>query len=142
APASQGYTWLFNGNAIPGEIAQSITAVASGSYAVVANFGTNCQLLSEAVNVISTGLDGPAGSDIKVHPVPANDRLLIDGLTEAQVRISIIDLSGRVVLDQDTKRMEGQVTLDIRDIANGNYVLRITTDQGVELMRRSVAVQR
>jgi len=142
APEAQGYTWLFNGNPIPGEITQSITAGASGNYAVVANFGTNCQLLSETVNVISTGLGEAAGSDIKVHPVPANHRLLIEGLREGQVRISLVDLSGRVVLTQDTKRVEGQVVLDIRDIANGNYVLRITTEQGVELLRRSVAVQR
>lgn len=142
APAAQGYTWLFNGSPIPGETAQSITTGTSGEYAVVANFGTNCQLLSEAVSVISTGLDDLDNSSIRVHPVPANERLIVDGLKEGQVRISIMDLGGRVVLTHDAKRVDGQLALDISDVANGNYVLHITDLRGADLLRRSIAVQR
>ncbi len=142
APAGQGYTWLLNGTPVPGEVSQSITVAASGDYSVLVDFGPNCELLSGSVAVDITGLDDVNDSRINVHPVPANDELLIDGLEEGKARVSLIDLSGRVVFTNDTKRIEGQVALDIRDVANGNYVLRVMNEQGIELLRRSVVVQR
>ncbi len=142
ATSGQSYTWLFNGTAIPGELAQTLTVGSNGEYSVIVNFGTNCQLASEAVNVTTTGFSALADGAIRVHPVPANERLLIEGLEAGRVQVAILDLSGRVVLQRELQRVEGQLALDIRDVSNGNYILRITNAEGAEVLRRSVAVQR
>lgn len=142
ASSGQGYTWLFNGTAIPGEVGQTLTAGSNGNYAVIVNFGSNCQLASATVNVTSTGLSDMAEGPVRVHPVPANERLLIEGLDAGRVQLALLDLSGRVVLQRELQRVEGQLALDVRDVSNGNYVLRITDAEGTDLLRRSVVVQR
>lgn len=142
APSGQGYTWFFNGTAIPGELGQTLTAGSNGGYSVIVNFGTNCQLASEVVEVTTTGVFDQTEGAVRVHPVPANERLLVEGLQAGQVQVALLDLSGRVVLQRELKRVEGQLALDIRDVSNGNYILRITNEEGAELLRRSVAVQR
>jgi glucose/arabinose dehydrogenase len=142
APAAQGYTWLFNGDPIPGEITQSITAGASGAFAVVANFGTNCQLLSETVNVISTGLAEQTGGSIRVHPVPASESFILEGMPTGRSVVTLLDLSGRTVLSQQLNGVDGSASVNVRELPVGNYVLRVSTLEGQELLRRSIAVQR
>lgn len=142
APSAQGYTWLFNGTAIPGEMGQTLVAGSNGDYSVIANFGTNCQLLSEVVYVNTTGLADHAGTAIRVHPVPANERLHVEGLPKGDLQLSLLDLSGRLVIQHKAKTADGKLAMDVREVSNGNYILRITNAEGAEVLRRSVAVQR
>lgn len=135
-----GYTWLLNGTAIPGETGQTLNVTVPGSYAVLVDQGTNCQLLSETVNVLSTGLSGASSSGITVHPVPANDQLLIGALPGNNLSIQVTDMAGRMVRNLAVQGTDRAV-VDVRDLPTGPYVLRIATPQGEELLRRPVSVQ-
>jgi glucose/arabinose dehydrogenase len=143
APEALGYTWLLDGVTIPNEVGQTLAAGVSGNYSVIADFGPNCQLLSEQVNVISTGIlnDGEEGS-LRVHPVPASDQLFISGLASGNSRLMLLDLTGRTMVDQQVNHSDGQTVVDVRELPSGNYILRILTTDGVETARRTVAVQR
>lgn len=142
ASEALGYTWLLNGTAIPGETGQSLVAAASGTYSVIADNGPNCQLLSEGVNVVTTGVSERGEEGIRVHPVPASDSFMLDGLPVNKATVTLMDLSGRVVLTQQVNGSNGRATVAVRELPVGNYVLRVTSLDGQELLRRSVAVQR
>jgi len=137
-----GFTWLFNGSPIPGETSQTLVAGASGAYSVIADNGPDCQLLSEAVNLLTTGVSEGNEGSIRVHPVPASDSFILDGMPARKSTVTLLDLSGRVILTQHTNGTEGITSVNVRELPVGNYVLRVSTMEGQELLRRSVAIQR
>ena len=57
-------------------------------------------------------------------PNPASDMLHIDGLPQNS-RVEIYDITGRKVMEP-----RGD-TVNIQNLANGSYVLRIMTESGV-----------
>lgn len=109
---------------------------------MIADNGPNCQLLSEGVNVVTTGVSERGEEGIRVHPVPASDSFMLDGLPVNKATVTLMDLSGRVVLTQQVNGSNGRATVAVRELPVGNYVLRVTSLDGQELLRRSVAVQR
>lgn len=141
ATEGQGYTWLFNGNVIPGENEQTLIVGASGEYSVIVDQGTNCQLLSEAVEVITTGLGNIGEAGIVVHPVPATDKLFVAGLPGGALVIQLFDMSGRIVLEHVGAGSEGQMVLNVKDVPAGSYVLRVSQEGGIDWMRSAVVIQ-
>lgn len=137
-----GYTWLLNGVPIPGEASQSLVVTQNGTYAVVADNGTNCKLLSDTIIMNTTGLSDRSEGTIRVHPVPASDILVLEGLPSTPAVVTLLDLSGRTVFSHEVKVLDGTASVNLRDLPVGNYVLRVSTTNGQELIRRSVAVQR
>jgi hypothetical protein len=74
-----------------------------------------------------------AAEELSVWPVPANDALMIDLSTfspdklNGQLQFTIYDMKGRLVLEQEKSgELQPLETLYIRDLAHGNYVLKVT----------------
>lgn len=75
---------------------------------------------------VHLGIDDatPSAATCRIYPNPVGDVLHIDGLPEDSL-VEIFDITGRKVL------ADGGPALDTQSLANGSYILRITTDDGV-----------
>lgn len=70
------------------------------------------------------GIDVEDDETWRMWPNPASDMLHIDGLPQ-NCRVEIYDITGRKVMEPRGN------TVNIQNLANGSYVLRITTESGV-----------
>lgn len=66
---------------------------------------------------------------IKLYPNPADDMIHIS-MADAVIRnITVLDISGRVMLRQEISN-KTEVKLNISNLTNGNYFIQIGTDKG------------
>lgn len=142
ASAGLGYTWFLNGQAIPGANEQTFEAGQSGDYAVLVDHGPDCLLLSDVVNITITAVTVLADGAVKMHPVPTNGLLFLDGLGAEAFDAVLMDMAGRTLLRQDLRVHDGRATLDLTSLADGNYMLVVRGAQGHELLSRQVSVLR
>jgi hypothetical protein len=113
------YTWL---NAPLGE--HSIFARAFDNYGDSTTSDTN------HIEIMATGINSiTPQSRINMYPNPASDKVYIQvpeeisGITE----IRIIDLSGMTIMLKNNPTLAGGISeIDLSDISNGIYLLRIT----------------
>ncbi|NOR86575.1 MAG: T9SS type A sorting domain-containing protein [Bacteroidales bacterium] len=70
---------------------------------------------------------------INVYPNPAQQQISIsyDSPNQGNVRLDIIDLSGKLVYYQEYQVDQGNITLDVNlyDLENGSYILRLLDGQ-------------
>jgi hypothetical protein len=90
---------------------------------------------AELVNILN--------ENIKIYPNPANNQLNIsyELLENENAVIQIFDFMGREIKSQNLKETQGIVQIDIQDLSNGNYLLRIS-DNGKLLKTEKVVVKR
>ena len=90
----------------------------------------------ENVNVISdsctltSGLFSPhANSNLKIYPNPATDQIQLEGIQAYNEKavITIIDLYGRVVQQVDSNGDEKTISIGIKQLSAGTYLLKATT---------------
>lgn len=81
----------------------------------------------------STGI-AEAGNTLKVYPNPVSGRLQIENGSPIST-IEVFDLTGRVVCQRNSV-LEDSASIDFSNWANGTYVVKIRTSNGVE--RRTV----
>lgn len=131
------YQWLDCGSMTPlaGETAQSYTAIANGSYAVIVIDGA-CQDTSSCYTYTSIGIDEP-GTDngFALYPNPTNGQVTIE-LAEvmSSVAVEVLDIEGRVVINR-SMAFGSVIILDAAILERGTYIIRITTDQGTYVDR-------
>jgi len=141
ASAANGYVWFLDGQVIPGATEQSIEATTSGHYSVLADHGTDCKLMSQTVFHSSTGIAQAPTPGVQVGPVPAQDRLTVDGLVEGAAFVRLMDTAGRIQVDEHVNGA-GTLVLDVSGLSAGSYVLKVLDKTGSELMHRVVSVVR
>jgi hypothetical protein len=83
------------------------------------------------VNDVSTGIEEKMIPKPEIFPVPSSDYIFLkipEGIFAGNsLRISILDLSCRYVLNEKSFDLSGnQIMLDIADITEGIYVLRLS----------------
>lgn len=117
------YQWFKNGNEIPGADSQTYIVTENGSYSVLVTDVNGCTLISQAVNVIATGIDKSDTLNILLYPNPVGDRLYVSGLPKGTLYSVIIhDLLGKVVINE-------QITTNIvsvESLAAGTYTITLT----------------
>lgn len=133
------YTWFLDGVEIPGAETQTITAQAAGDYYVVGTYGT-CSLISDTVQVVGTAIASLGAVELKVIPVPARDRITLQGVPAGTVRVELVDLTGRVVLSRSWNG-SGQGVIELGQLESAAYVLRLTDATGAVIAQRNVQVQ-
>lgn len=134
------YVWYFNGEVIPGATTQSIFVTESGTYHVVGGFTNNCDLQSEPIQVISTGIAGNAAATFTLMPVPARDLVVLSQLPVGATTVAVLDLSGRVVATHKLNG-SGSNTFSVSGLANANYIARLLAADGTTLQQRMMQVQ-
>ncbi|MDR3219448.1 MAG: InlB B-repeat-containing protein [Dysgonamonadaceae bacterium] len=79
-----------------------------------------------------TGIAGLDGTELRVYPNPANDYVVISGLTGNET-ISIIDLAGREVLTH--KAAQQKETIVLGNLQQGSYIIRIANDSTIKISK-------
>ncbi|MBK7271603.1 MAG: hypothetical protein IPI07_19565 [Flavobacteriales bacterium] len=100
---ANGNQWYLDGAPIPGATGQTYSPAASGTYYVVVDMGGGCELASEAIVYIVTSVEATGLPSVSVHPVPASDRLVLQGLPAEVAMIALLDMTGRAVSTKPTR---------------------------------------
>jgi hypothetical protein len=76
--------------------------------------------------------------EINLYPNPVNDKLTIESSDENDLlKITISDLSGRILTRSDTQLNGYTVTMDI-SLINGVYVITVTNSDNEKLIRKLI----
>ncbi len=113
---------FYSGNA-------TVTATANG-YALEAYLLCDDEVCYHVTMTYTTsGINTVSNDQVRVYPNPATDMLHVEanGIT----RIEVIDLAGRIVLS-NTQALN---TVNVSGLANGVYMLRTTTTEGVNVQK-------
>lgn len=119
--------WYLNGNPISGATSQTYTTTASGSYQVGVSNGNECMTMSDIYTVTTTAINKVSDMDIKIYPNPAKDNIVIEGISEA--KIELYNLQGQFI--KNMKASGNKTSIDLSDVNNGVYSIRITTDERI-----------
>lgn len=122
ASAGNAWQWYLNGVEIPGATEQIYTALTEGYYQVEAVFDENCIILSDSIQVNSTGIASVNLSEIYLGPNPCSDILHIESENIAQnSRYEIISMNGQSV----AKGSLFQNTLNVSTLPSGHYAIKL-----------------
>jgi hypothetical protein len=117
-----------------------LTPLATGTSTITVtlkdNGGTNyggidTQVYTFVVTVVNTtGIDNPSGANIRVYPIPANEKLFVE-LPEnnSSYKLTVVDISGRVVDNKLIVAGESEYQLDISAYDKGLYILQLNSDK-------------
>lgn len=118
---------------ISGATGQSFTASQSGSYGVIVSIG-NCADTSACVTLVGMGA-GQMAHEARIYPNPTTGLVTVDlGQVQMSATLEVMDLSGKKLLAQHTAQAS-QTQLDLSDLENGVYFVRITTQAGQHTIR-------
>ncbi len=122
------YQWVncADTSAIEGATNQMFIATQTGDYAVIISKG-ECSAISDCYNIIVTDLPGNTASDIRFYPNPVREILTIDKIQENNTRITITDITGRIVIRQLLP--EGKSPINVSGLKPGVYFLAIFNKQ-------------
>lgn len=81
---------------------------------------------------VVAGVNGIAGSNISVYPVPVRTTIIVDGL-RGSTDITLSDISGRIV--RQINAATTKTTIDVADLPRGAYVIDLRTSEGREVRR-------
>ncbi len=115
----------------------TVDAEINGTYTVTVSDGAGC-VATASFEVLTVGLDRFSGSGFAVYPNPASDRLFVEVSGNTVFHAELLDLSGR---------MHGSVVkgaagdgIDVRQLAAGMYIIRVSDMQGTLLGQAPVVV--
>ena len=137
------YQWKKDNVDIPGEINQAYKPTTSGSYSCsVTDNANNCKQTSNIIDFINP--NDITEKELKIYPNPSNSFINIDFATKefAYLQITIVDIVGRLCLNQSFGSVTGNITKKINTfgLAAGTYVITVT--HGNNTYRKKFVVER
>lgn len=114
----------------------SYTAVCQGTYTLTAADKNNCKDWSTVIINCVTGIaeNGIENSRLTLYPNPTTGNLTVNFFSDAvnNVIISLEDVTGKQLLSQATQTEQGYSNnqLNLQELANGIYILKIYDEQG------------
>ncbi len=121
--------WLFNGNVIPGETANSITVNQNGNYQVVVQDANGCSGNSNTISVTTVSVATLLQGKLVMHPNPTISMLYFNGLDVGVVEYQLYDQRGAML-------MQGILagnSLDLSALPAGGYHVKLLFVDGSEL---------
>lgn len=133
------YEYSLNGGAY--QSSGTFSNLAPGSYTITVRDAHGCTFAGNSVVVLSSTVEPASAWGLAVSPNPSNGLFTLT-MTQAPATLhaSVYDAAGRMVRDLDLNPGKGQFStvLDIREMPNGIYLLRLTDGQnwgGVRLSK-------
>ncbi len=119
------YQWIKDGEDIPGATSATYTVTENGVYQVRVTNESGCEGISDVYPVtnVSIGELNSLGQQINIYPNPANDILYIH--SPVPVNTSLCSIEGRNLTEVINAK-----TIDVSNLAQGIYLLRITDKSG------------
>jgi len=135
-PAST-YQWYLDGEPIAGATDQEWAPLANGNYSVAITDANGCQSTSAPVYFGTVGVADAAAMGLRVYPQPADETITVTGV-QASTEVRLLDAMGRVSVSKRSGS-NGSLTLDVRALAPGGYVLELGS--GAAAKRIAVVVE-
>lgn len=139
ATASGGtppYTYMWS----DGQTTETATNLPMGDYTVTVTDAIGCTA-EGAVTIMSTDVETIESLEsLTISPNPTTDGRFLVNVQLDDVRslqVSILDVAGRVIAQQDRQTAADQITFDLSNQAAGVYLVRVQVDQEA-LYRRVV----
>ena len=138
--AAAGNQFYVDGVAIAGATAPVYEVAASarlGAYSVVVTNDAGCSSPASAVLTVTASARPLPGSSLSVVPTPTLDghlRVELTGYSRA-VELSVVNALGQVVLTATVPAGVRTQPLDLSSLAAGIYVLRASTEGGLDVRR-------
>jgi len=76
-------------------------------------------------------------SNLTVYPNPASTHITVNSKVALQ-QVRVLDVRGRMVLEQTLKQVQGEVRLNTNDLPSGIYMLEAITQNGARAVRKFV----
>lgn len=136
--AANGWQWYRNGAPVPGATGMTYVPDVSGNYRVLASFDGGCQLASNALEVLTTGISAGGQEAPAVYPRPARSTLTLDlgERTRAAQVVEVVDITGRVVRTMPWPAGDAKLVISVAGLAEGTYVVRGFRDGSVRWAER------
>ncbi len=141
--AATGNQFYLNGTAIAGATGQTYvvnSGTRNGSYTVVVTSTGGCASASSApvsVTVTATA-SAQSAATVRLYPNPTPDGQLsveLSGYRKAAT-LSVVNTLGQVVRQLPAQAGNGTTQVDLSELANGVYLLRVSApDQGLQTLR-------
>lgn len=126
------YDWDFGDGTIVSYLTPSHTYTDSGTYQIQV-VGGYMGCTDTVVHIVraqacaTDGIDLPR-LDLSVYPNPASDLIRIEGLTSGPARITLYDMTGRLVSEQNAVTPE--TTVSVEALATGMYLVHVVQEAG------------
>jgi len=141
--AATGNQFYLNGTLLAGATAQTYTVSGTpaqlGSYTVTTTNASGCTSPPSAPVVITGARNGIAGTSLRLYPNPTPSGEVTLELTGYRLatQLTVLDAMGRVVAREVLPAAAGTAihTLNLKDVATGVYMLRLSNADGVETRR-------
>lgn len=135
------YVWRKDGVIISGANSKVYVATSSGSYQVEVANASDCKTLSDAFVFNKVGLtESQLNATLKLYPNPTNDGNIIIELSNSnveRVRVIVIDLLGKQIMNADEQLQQGQLNLSLGAHHAGVYFVTIQAE-GATVTKRLV----
>ncbi|HSI91148.1 MAG TPA: T9SS type A sorting domain-containing protein [Adhaeribacter sp.] len=136
--AATGNQWYLNGTAIAGATSQTHVTTTNGAYTLIVTGANTCPSpVSATVNVTNTGVaDALAGMSVQVYPNPASGsfNVKLNGY-QKEATMVLYNLAGQQITVEKLAADGQAKNINIRGLAAGTYLLKITSDKGVQVSR-------
>lgn len=118
------YQWFFEGSPIPNATSSTYTAQESGNYQVLVTDANGCKALSNATNVIVSGVNKTAADiNFSVFPNPASTGFyLLTAFTEGSYELTVTNPEGRTVATQTI--YSDKTYVNVLHLTPGLYFIR------------------
>lgn len=127
--------WYYNGVPIPGANSVYYNTPQDGDYIIEFVNASGCLSTSSVFTHLNVGIRSLTVADLnsKVYPNPNNGRFNVSvdlPAVNGDVQIRVMDLAGRVVLENSTIAQQGEndIQLDMSHVAPGIYMLQLRVE--------------
>lgn len=130
------FQWLLNGGPINGATSKSYKPDVFGNYAVRVTDTFGCANNSIGYLFSGLGVGDVNDSKINIYPNPAKDQLFVDGLEAGTAGITVTDVLGRSVLQQEIINLKA---VNVSALSPGVYLVLIR--QGETTATRKIIIE-
>ncbi|MDA0731774.1 MAG: T9SS type A sorting domain-containing protein [Bacteroidetes bacterium] len=114
------------------------SALAAGDYTVTATDSLGCMGTDSVSNIFNSIYDiDPLAFGLFPNPTTGAITLQVSNVMK-DVKMQVLDATGRVVFTQDALVLQGATTFNFSDLSTGTYTIMISNDNGSSVRRLSI----
>jgi hypothetical protein len=114
------------------------SALAAGDYTVTATDSLGCMGTATVSNIFNSIYDiDPLAFGLFPNPTTGAITLQVSNVMK-DVKMQVLDATGRVVFTQDALVLQGATTFNFSNLSTGTYTIMISNDNGTSVRRLSI----